>query len=1404
VAIKIQDRVKQGTNTTGSGTITFHVSYASSGFDDFSVLGNGSKTYYAIEEAPSGWEVGIGTYNSNTLSRDTIFDSSEGGAKINLGGSGLVFVTLPASKTVIADENNNVFATGLDVGATGIVFNDGTTQTTAFTGIAGFATEAYVTGVSGHLQTQISSNDSDIAANLAKITGVSGTAVINTSSISTNTTNIAANTIRLADVSGSVDINTAKIGTVSGTADTNTTNIATNTAKIGTVSGTVDTNTTNIASNVTQIVANSGRLATVSGSVDINTAMITGVSGVAVSKDNYQYWTVSDGATDKNVTTTEKITFTGAGNTSVSYSSNVVTISGSSAGGGGDGYDFNVSDGGSADTIASGQTVIWTGLGNNTVSYNSSSNTFSISGADQDLSSYATQSYVTGASGHLQTQITTNVNNISSNDTDISNLSGLVSTNTSNIATVSGIAAGKDNYQYWTITDGPNSENIQSTNIVKFSGEGNTTVSYDTGSNTVSISGAAAGGGGGYDFTVSDGSNSEVISSGDSVTWTGLGNNTVTYNSASNTFSISGTDQDLSSYATQSYVTGASGHLQSQITSNDNDISINLAKVTGVSGTAATNTTNISTNITNISTNTTRLADVSGSVDINTAKIGTVSGTAADNATNIANTSGDLYGHWIISAGAVQENVAKTEKVKFTGTGATTVSYDTGTNTLTVNTPSSEAGYEYWTATDGSANTSSVANGQAVRITGAGNVTVDFASGSPNVFTVSGADQDLSSYATQAYVTGASGHLQTQISSNDSDIASNVTNIAANTARLADVSGSVDINTAMITGVSGTAATNTTNIATNVTNIAANTARLADVSGSVDINTAMITGVSGTAATNTTNIATNVTNIAANTARLGTVSGSVDINTAMITGVSGNLNTVSGLLYTSWTVTDGSNSEAITAGGQVNFTGGGNTTVSYNTSSNTVTISGNDVTNTYNAGSGLNEDPSKTFNVQTDNSTLEVNSDIVRIKDNGVTNAKLANTGVTVTAGTGLTNGGVVALGASVTVDAITASTSAVGVVQLQDTVTDGTTNRAVTPNAVYDMSGVINGNINTYTAGSGLNLDGTEFDVKLDNSTVEFNSDIIQIKDDGVTNAKLANTGVTVTAGTGLTNGGVVALGASVTFDAILATTSGTGVVQLQDAITNGTIDRAVTPNAVYDMSGVINGNINTYTAGSGLNLDGTEFDVKLDNSTLEFNSDIIQIKDAGVSNGKLAYDSVTITAGSGLSNGGEVDLGATKVIDITPGGVTNAMLAGSISESKLASDVNLDAVTDNGATTTNGINVGMIDTSGVRSSMQSGAGSSPGDTRNLDLSQASTFHHSMNSGLNNITLTNVTAGQKFVLRLTQNASATGIVSFFGGVRWPAGTTPTLTATTSKTDVFGFLCVVSGSYDGFIIGQNI
>jgi hypothetical protein len=46
-----------------------------------------------------------------------------------------------------------------------------------------------------------------------------------------------------------------------------------------------------------------------------------------------------------------------------------------------------------------------------------------------------------------------------------------------------------------------------------------------------------------YTWTVSDGSNSEAIASGDTVTWSGTGTTTVTYATASNTFTINSADQ---------------------------------------------------------------------------------------------------------------------------------------------------------------------------------------------------------------------------------------------------------------------------------------------------------------------------------------------------------------------------------------------------------------------------------------------------------------------------------------------------------------------------------------------------------------------------------------------------------------------------------------------------------------------------------------------------------------------------------------------------------------------------------------------------------------------------------------------------------------------------------------------
>jgi len=43
-----------------------------------------------------------------------------------------------------------------------------------------------------------------------------------------------------------------------------------------------------------------------------------------------------------------------------------------------------------------------------------------------------------------------------------------------------------------------------------------------------------------------------------------------------------------------------------------------------------------------------------------------------------------------------------------------------------------------------------------------------------------------------------------------------------------------------------------------------------------------------------------------------------------------------------------------------------------------------------------------------------------------------------------------------------------------------------------------------------------------------------------------------------------------------------------------------------------------------------------------------------------------------------------------------------------------------------------------------------------------------------------------------------------FATTWWDNGTTPTLTTTGGKVDVFGFVCTSAGNYDGFILGQNL
>jgi len=109
MALVVKDRVKETTTTTGTGTLT--LAGAATGFQSFSVVGDGNTTYYAIYDSASGdWEVGVGTYTSSgtTLSRDTVLESSNAGSLVSFGsGSKDVFVTYPAERSVYLDAAGN-------------------------------------------------------------------------------------------------------------------------------------------------------------------------------------------------------------------------------------------------------------------------------------------------------------------------------------------------------------------------------------------------------------------------------------------------------------------------------------------------------------------------------------------------------------------------------------------------------------------------------------------------------------------------------------------------------------------------------------------------------------------------------------------------------------------------------------------------------------------------------------------------------------------------------------------------------------------------------------------------------------------------------------------------------------------------------------------------------------------------------------------------------------------------------------------------------------------------------------------------------------------------------------------------------------------------------------------------
>ena len=112
MALVLANRVQE--TATANTTVSFTLAGAVPGFQSFATVGNTNTTYYAATDASGGWEVGLGTYSTTgpTLTRTTVYASSNSGSAVTFSGTVTVFLTYPSGRSVNLDASGNVSALG--------------------------------------------------------------------------------------------------------------------------------------------------------------------------------------------------------------------------------------------------------------------------------------------------------------------------------------------------------------------------------------------------------------------------------------------------------------------------------------------------------------------------------------------------------------------------------------------------------------------------------------------------------------------------------------------------------------------------------------------------------------------------------------------------------------------------------------------------------------------------------------------------------------------------------------------------------------------------------------------------------------------------------------------------------------------------------------------------------------------------------------------------------------------------------------------------------------------------------------------------------------------------------------------------------------------------------------------
>ena len=216
MALEIHDRVKETTTTTGTGTYT--LAGAVTGFETFTAnLDNGDTTYYCCTDN-TDFEIGIGTFTSSgtTLARTTILASSNSNSAVNWSsGTRTIFMTYPADKAVFEDASGHVSIPHDLFIAGGLIDlkNDGGSVSQI---------KFYCESSNAHAQTLIGAPHSESASNTltlpssggnAKLLSATSTATVTNKSIDSDNNTIT--NIVNADIKSSAAIADTKLDTIS-------------------------------------------------------------------------------------------------------------------------------------------------------------------------------------------------------------------------------------------------------------------------------------------------------------------------------------------------------------------------------------------------------------------------------------------------------------------------------------------------------------------------------------------------------------------------------------------------------------------------------------------------------------------------------------------------------------------------------------------------------------------------------------------------------------------------------------------------------------------------------------------------------------------------------------------------------------------------------------------------------------------------------------------------------------------------------------------------------------------------------------------------------------------------------------------------------------------------------------